>query len=84
MRFSPLQVGHRPHAKEAIMQPIHRLQRNLFEDHRKTLHIPAALRSVIVRLLENLLVEALTAGAGSETCAPTTETREAADEQDHI
>jgi hypothetical protein len=60
MRFSPLQVGHRPHAKEAIMQPIHRLQRNLFEDHRKTLHIPAALRSVIVRLLENLLVEALT------------------------
>jgi len=84
MRFSPLQVGHRPHAKEAIMQPIYRLQRNLFEDNRKTLHIPAALRSVIVRLLGSLLVEAITAGAGSETCALTTETREAADEQDHF
>jgi hypothetical protein len=82
MRFSPLQVGHRPHAKEAIMQPIHRLQRNLFEEYRKTSHIPAALRSVIVRLLESLLVEALTGGAGSEACA-TTETRDA-DEQDHF
>jgi hypothetical protein len=79
MRFSPLQVGHRPHAKEAI-----RLQRNLFEKDRKTSHIPAALRSVIVRLIEGLLVEALTDGASSETCTPTIETREAAHEQDHV
>lgn len=66
------------------MQPRHRLQRNLFEEDRKIPHIPAALRSVIVRLLEGLLVEALTDGASSETCTPTTETREAADEQDHV
>jgi hypothetical protein len=84
MRFSPLQAGHRPHAKEAIMQPRHRLQWNLFEEDRKTSHIPAALRSVIVRLIEGLLVEALTDGASSETCTPTAETREAAHEQDHV
>jgi hypothetical protein len=84
MRFSPLQVGHRPHAKEAIMQPRHRLQRNLFEEDRKTSHVPVALRSVIVRLIEGVLVEALTNGANSEMCTPTTETREAAHDQDHV
>jgi hypothetical protein len=84
MRFSPLQVGHRPHAKEAIMQPSHRLQRSLFEEDRKTSHIPAALRSVIVRLIEGLLVEALTNGANSEMCTPITETREVAHDQDHV
>jgi len=84
MSFSPLQAGHRPRAKEAIMQQRHRLQRNLFEEDRRTSHIPAALRGVIVRLLEGLLVEALTDGASSETCTPTTATREAAHEQDHV
>jgi hypothetical protein len=83
MRFSPLQAGHRPHAKEAIMQPRHGLQRNLFEEDRKTPDIPAALRSVVVRLIEGLLVEALTDGASSETRVATTGTREAAHEQDH-
>jgi len=66
------------------MQPRQRLQRNLFEEGRKTSHIPAALRSVTVRLIERLLVEALTDGGRSETCTPTTETREAAHEQDHF
>ena len=65
------------------MQPRHRLQRNLFEEDRKTSDIPAAQRSALVRLIEGLLVEALADGANSETCTPTTETREAADEQDH-
>jgi hypothetical protein len=84
MRFMPLQVGHRPHAKEARMQPRHRLQRNLFEEDRKIPHIPAVLRSVIARLIESLLVEALNDGGSGETCAPTIETREAAHEQDHV
>lgn len=67
------------------MQPRHHLQRNLFEEDRKTLHIPATLRSVIVRLIEGLLIEALTDdGASSETCTPTTEMREAAHDQDHV
>ena len=66
------------------MQPRHRLQRNLFEEDRKIPHIPAVLRSVIVRLIEGLLVEALTDRASSERCTPTTETREAAHEQDHV
>ena len=65
------------------MQPRHRLQRNLFEVDRKTPDIPAPLRSTLVRLIEGLLVEALADGASSETCAPTSETREAAHEQDH-
>ena len=35
MRFSPLEAGYGPRVKEAIMQPRHRLQRDLFEkDHR--------------------------------------------------
>ena len=65
------------------MQPRHRLQRNLFEEDRKTSHIPTALRSVIVRLIEGLLVEALVGGANIEMGTPTTETKEVAHEQDH-
>ena len=65
------------------MHPRHRLQRNLFEEDRKTPDIPAAQRSTLIRLIEGLLVEALTDGASSETCTPTTETGEAAHEQDH-
>lgn len=45
--------------------------------------IPASQRSTLVRLIEGLLVEALADGANIETGTPTTETREAADEQDH-
>ena len=65
------------------MQPRHRLQRNLFEEDRKTPEIPESRRSTLVRLIECLLVEALTDGASSEACTPTTETGEAAHEQDH-
>ena len=65
------------------MQPRQRLQRNLFEEDRKTPDIPAAQRSTLIRLIEGLLVEALTDDASSETCTPTAETGEAAHEQDH-
>jgi hypothetical protein len=62
------------------MQPRHRLQPNLFEPERKTLDIPAGQRRTLVRLIQCLLVEACD-GASNETCAPTTETTEAAHEQ---
>lgn len=65
------------------MQPRHHLQRSLFEEDRKTPDIPASQRSTLVRLIEGLLVEALADGANIETVTPTTETREAAHEQDH-
>ena len=66
------------------MQPRHHLQRSLFEEDRKTPDVPASQRSTLVRLIEGLLVEALADGAIIETGTPrTTETREAADEQDH-
>ena len=66
------------------MQPRHHLQRSLFEEDRKTPDIPASQRSTLVRLIEGLLVEALADGANNiETGTPTTETREAAHEQDH-
>ena len=65
------------------MQPRHHLQRSLFEEDRKTPDIPASQRSTLVRLIEGLLVEALADGANTETGTPTTETREAAHEQDH-
>ena len=65
------------------MQPRHHLQRSLFEEDRKTPDVPASQRSTLVRLIEGLLVEALADGTIIETGTPTTETREAADEQDH-
>jgi hypothetical protein len=65
------------------MQRRQRLQRGLFEEDRKTPDIPAAQRSTLVRLIEGLLVEALADGASSVTCAPITETKEVAHEQDH-
>ena len=70
------------------MEPKHHLQRSLFEEDRKTPDIPASGRSTLVRLIEGLLiegllVEALADGANIETGTPTTETREAAHEQDH-
>ena len=83
MRFSPLKAGRGPRVKEAIMQPRHHLQRSLFEEDRKTPDIPASRRSTLVRLIEGLLVEALADGADIETGTPTTETREAAHEQDY-
>ncbi len=64
------------------MQPRQRLQRSLFEEDRKTLDIQAAQRSTLIRLIERLLVEALTDGA-SEAGTPSKETKEAAHEQDH-
>lgn len=65
------------------MQPRRHLQRSLFEGDRKTPDIPASQRSTLVRLIEGLLVEAVANGANIETGMPTTETREAAHEQDH-
>ena len=83
MRLSPLKAGHGPRVKEGIMQPRRHLQRSLFEGDRKTPDIPASQRSTLVRLIEGLLVEAVANGANIETGMPTTETREAAHEQDH-
>ena len=65
------------------MRPRHHLQRSLFEEDRKTPDIWASQRSTLVRLIEGLLVEALADGANIETGTSTTETREAAHEQDH-
>ncbi len=62
------------------MRPRHHLQRSLFEEDRKTPDIPASQRRTLVHLIEGLLVEAV---ANSEMGTPTTETMEAAHEQDH-
>jgi hypothetical protein len=56
------------------------LQRSLFEEDRKTPDIPASQRRTLVHLIGGLLVEAVANGAMG---TPTTETREAAHEQDH-
>jgi hypothetical protein len=50
-------------------------------EERKTPEVPAQLRNATVRLIEDLLVEAL--DSGSTQPAATTETKEAAHEQDH-
>ena len=84
MRLSPLKAGHGPRVKEGIMQPRRHLQRSLFEKDRKTPDIPASQRSTLVHLIEGLLIEAVANGADIETGTPTTETREAAHEQDHV
>ena len=65
------------------MQSRRHLQRSLFEEDRKTPDIAASQRGTLIRLVEGLLVEALADGANTETGTPTTETREAAHEQDH-
>jgi hypothetical protein len=83
MRLSPLDAGHGPRVKEVIMQPGRHLQRSLFEWDRKTPDIPASRRSTLVHLIEGLLVEAVANDAGIETGTPSTETREAAHEQDY-
>jgi hypothetical protein len=83
MCISPLKAGHGPRVKEEIMHPRHHLQRSLFEKDRKTPDIPASQRSTLVHLIEGLLVEAVADGANIEMGASTTETREAAHEQDH-
>ena len=46
------------------MRPRYNLQRDLFEEDRKTTDIPAAQKCDLVRLIEGLLVEALTAVRG--------------------
>lgn len=61
------------------MQPRHRLhQRDLFEEDRKTLDIPASQRGILVPLIRGLLVEAL-----SVASVASAQTKEAAHEQDH-
>ena len=82
MRFSPLEAGYGPRVKGAIMQPRHRLQRDLFEEDRRTPDIPASQRGILVRLIQGLLVEAIS-GASSETRVASTQTKEVAHEQDH-
>ena len=59
------------------------LQRSLFEEDRKTPAIPASQRSTLVHLIEGLLVEAVANGPNIKTGTPTTEAREAANDQDH-
>jgi hypothetical protein len=83
MRLSPLEAGHGPRVKEVIMQPRRHLQRSLFERDRKTPDIPASRRCTLVHLIESLLIEAVANDADIETGTPSTETREAAHEQDH-
>ena len=82
MRFSPLEAGYGPRVKEAIMQPRHRLQRDLFEKDRRTPDIPTSQRGILARLIQGLLVEAIS-GASSETRVASTQTKEVAHEQDH-
>ena len=83
MRLSPLKAGHGPRVKEGIMQRRRHFQRSLFEEERKTPDIPVSQRSTLVHLIEGLLVEAVANDADTETGTPSTETREAAHEQDH-
>ena len=65
------------------MQPRHRLQqRDLFEKDRRTPDIPTSQRGVLARLIQGLLVEAIS-GASSETRVASTQTKEVAHEQDH-
>ena len=63
------------------MRARQRQQRDLLLEEGKTPEVPAQLRDAIVRLIEELLIEAL--DNGSTQAAATPEAREAGDEQDH-
>lgn len=63
--------------QEQSMQP------DLFEPERRHRMIPGSLRQEMVRLVEDLLIEALGGGARQEAQPQDHTTREAAHEQDH-
>jgi hypothetical protein len=57
-------------------------QRDLFEQDREVVEVPVAARSGILRLIEDLLAEAI-AGDQAEAPFEDQEKREAGHEQDH-
>ena len=64
------------------MGPERNRQKDLFELDRETQEIPAALRPKILRLMENLLAEAIDDGR-DEAQSQARQAREAGHEQDH-
>ncbi len=64
------------------MRPERNRQKDLFEPDRATEEIPGALRREILRLMEDLLTEAIDHGR-AEVQWQGRETREAVHEQDH-
>ena len=64
------------------MSPERRRQKDLFEPDREMPEIPPTLRREVLRLIEELLAEAIDHGK-DEAQAPDRETREAGHEQDH-
>ena len=64
------------------MGPGYSQQRDLFEPDRRIQEIPSASRREIIRLIEDLLAEALGAG-GTELQSEDQATKEAPHEQDH-
>jgi hypothetical protein len=74
--------GNRPHKEEAIMRARPNRQRDLFEEDRPAAEAPTTVRVTLIRLIEELLVEAT--GDGSvEPRADGNAAREAGHEQDH-
>jgi hypothetical protein len=64
------------------MGPERNRQKDLFEPDRETQEIPVALRPKILRLMEDLLAEAIDHGR-TEAQSQGRQTREAGHEQDH-
>lgn len=64
------------------MGPGRNRQKDLFEPDRETQEIPVALRPKILRLMEDLLAEAIDHGR-AEAQSQARQTREAGHEQDH-
>jgi hypothetical protein len=64
------------------MRPRPSRQRDLFEVDQKMSDIPNSQKTLLVRLIERMLVEAL-ADDGVATYEASDKTRESADEQDH-
>ena len=64
------------------MRPEHGRQKDLFEQDREVREIPVAARSEILRLIEDLLAQAIDDGR-AEAQSQDQETREAGHEQDH-
>lgn len=66
------------------MGPGRNRQKDLFEPDRETQEIPVALRPKILRLMEDLLAEAVAIDHGrAEAQSQARQTREARHEQDH-
>jgi hypothetical protein len=58
-------------------------QHELFEEARKTADIPDAQRSILLRLLERLLIEAVTVRDEGKRSVDNSESAEIEHEQDH-